>query len=520
MSQYLLGMDAGTTAFKGALFTVDKRLIATAQRDYTLNTPREGIVEFPADSYWELFCEITRELLEKADVKADDGLAVAISSQGETLICLDENGVPLGNAIVWLDNRAVKEADELRQRFGVEQIYNTTGQADMLATWPAAKILWIRKNQPQGFAKAAKYLLLEDYLLFRLTGRFAGEPNLWASSAMLNIHSGQWWMEMLDALEILPEQLPELRPCGSVLCEAAPEATAQTGLPIGALAVLGALDQTCNAVGCGLTRPGVVCETTGSCLAVSAVVDRFIPYHAGMQLTCQNHAVPGRYTILLWSQSAGMTLKWFAQKFYMEYERLEDAFDEINREAAQVEMGCDGLTMLPHLTGAANPEYDAFARGAFSGATLEHGRGHFARAIMEAVACMLRRNLEQLDAVGVGTNSVYCLGGGANSRLWLQIKADLTSKAMLPLRSQESACLGAAILAGVGAGVCESVDWIPQNQKNADRIVPEANQHAASEEAYQRYIALYNALKPFFAQNACRREESTYAETTNSGSVF
>ncbi|MDY3025918.1 MAG: FGGY-family carbohydrate kinase, partial [Candidatus Faecivicinus sp.] len=248
--------------------------------------------------------------------------------------------------------------------------------------------------------------------------------------------------------------------------------------------------------------------TTGSCLAVTAVVDRFIPYHPEMQLTCQNYAVPGRYAILLWSQSAGMTLKWFAQKFYSEYERLGDAFDQINREAEGVDTGCNGLTMLPHLTGAANPEYDAYARGAFSGATLEHGRGHFARAIMEAVACMLRRNLEQLDAVGVKTDSVYCLGGGVNSRLWLQIKADLTGKTMIPLRSQESACLGAAILAGVGAGEYESVDWIPEGRENAERIAPEVDQQSAGEEAYRRYIALYDALKPFFARNACERGEN------------
>lgn len=508
MNRYLLSLDAGTTSFKGALFTADRQLVATAQRDYTLCTPQEGIVEFPADSYWRLFCEITRELLKKVDAREGEVLSIAISSQGETLICLDEKGEPLGNAIVWLDNRAVGEADELRDRFGVEQVYNMTGQADMLATWPAAKILWLKKNRPAEFERTAKYLLLEDYLLFRLTGKFAGEPNLWASSAMLDIHTGQWWMEMLETLGISANQLPELRPCGSALCEIAPSAAAQTALPAGTLAVMGALDQTCNAVGCGLTRPGMVCETTGSCLAVTAVVDRFIPYHPEMQLTCQNYAVPGRYAILLWSQSAGMTLKWFAQKFYSEYERLGDAFDQINREAEGVDTGCNGLTMLPHLTGAANPEYDAYARGAFSGATLEHGRGHFARAIMEAVACMLRRNLEQLDAVGVKTDSVYCLGGGVNSRLWLQIKADLTGKTMIPLRSQESACLGAAILAGVGAGEYESVDWIPEGRENAERIAPEVDQQSAGEEAYRRYIALYDALKPFFARNACERGEN------------
>lgn len=502
MKRYLLGVDVGTTAFKGALFTEQRRLVAAAHRDYTLHTPRENIVEFPVDSYWGIFCEITRELMKKADVKDNEILSVAISSQGETLICLDENGKPLGDAIVWLDNRAVEEADELRMHFGVEQIYNISGQADMLATWPAAKILWMKKNRSKIFEQTSKFLLLEDYLLLRLTGKCVGEPNLWASSAMLDIHTGKWWLEMLDVLGITSERLPELRPCGSALCGITLAAAAETALPPGTMVAMGALDQTCNAIGCGLTRPGMVCETTGSCLAVTAVADSFVPYHSEMQITCQNHAIPGRYTILLWSQSAGMTLKWFAQKFYAEYDRLGDAFDQINREAEKVDMGCNGLTMLPHLTGAANPEYDACARGVFSGVTLEHGRGHFARAIMEAVACMVRRNLEQLDAVGAGSDTVYCLGGGANSRLWIQIKADIAGRKMIPLKMQESACLGAAILAGVGAGVFESVDWTPEAMEETAEILPEVEQHSVCEEVYRRYIALYDALEPFFARNA------------------
>ena len=223
--------------------------------------------------------------------------------------------------------------------------------------------------------------------------------------------------EMLDALGIASEQLPELLPCGTEVGTLTLAAAEGTGLPAKTMVVTGALDQTCNAIGCGLTRPGVICETTGSCLAVSAVLDRFVPYDAQRPITCQNHSVPGRYTVLLWSQSAGMTLKWFAKNFYPEYENLDEAFNQINLDGAQVPMGCGGLTMLPHLNGAANPEYDPAARGVFCGATLEHGRGHFARAILEAVACMLRRNLEQIDGMGIRYDEVFCMGGGAKSPL-------------------------------------------------------------------------------------------------------
>lgn len=504
MKCYLLGLDAGTTAFKAALFDDQKNQIAVARHDYTLSTPATDIVEFPADAYWDILCKLIRELLEKAQIDEMDIRGLALSSQGETLICLDESNRPLGSAIVWLDNRATVQAEALRSQFGREQVYTITGQADMLATWPAAKILWLRENRPDIFRLTKKYLLLEDYLLFRLTGKWVGEANLWASSAMLNIHTSQWWPDMLQALDISPNQLPQILPCGTAIGALTSEAMQATGLSENTLISTGALDQTCNAIGCGLSTPGMICETTGSCLAVSAVLDAFVPYQPNVQITCQNHALPGRYTVLLWSQSAGMTLKWFAKNFYPECAELEQAFTQINRDAASIDMGCNGLTMLPHLTGAANPEYDSYARGVFCGATLEHGRAHFARAIMEAVACMLRRNLDQLESIGIHFDRIFSMGGGANSPIWLKIKADITHKRIRPLRADESACLGAAILAGVGAGVYESIDWTPDTLYKNTEIQPEEREFIAGDNLYCRYMDLYDSLKNYFSSHTLK----------------
>lgn len=513
MKRYLLGLDAGTTAFKAALFDEHRNFIAVHQKDYTLLTPAQNFVEFPAESYWLIFCELIRELLSKTEISVCDIVALAISSQGETLICLDKENQPIGNAIVWLDNRATAQADALRSKFGIQEVYEQSGQADMLATWPAAKILWLKENRPEQYAETKTYLLLEDYLLLRLTGKLVGEPNLWASSTILNMHTACWWPEMLGTLGITAGQLPELLPCGTKVGTLTAEARQATGLSARTIVVTGALDQTCNTIGCGLTLPGMICETTGSCLAVSAVLDHFVHYDEKLPITCQNHAVPGRYTVLLWSQSAGMTLKWFAKQFYPDFKELDAAFDQINAEAAKVPMGCSGLTMLPHLTGAANPEYDAAARGVFSGVTLEHGRGHFARAVMEAVACMLRRNLEQIASMGIRFDEVFCMGGGAKSPLWLQIKADITGKAMRPLRSLESACLGAAILAGVGAEIYDSIDWKSDNLERSDRLAPDFQQKDECDALYLRYIRLYDALKGYFAENALQMRKEALEDT-------
>lgn len=502
MKCYLMGLDAGTTSFKGAIFDDARQPIAVHQIDYTLLTPGADIVEYPAEEYWEHLCELTRALLAKSGLRGIDITALAISSQGETLISLDENCQPIGNAIVWLDNRASQAADELKQEFGLRDVYEVSGQADMLATWPAAKILHLRRNAPDKFVRTRKFLLLEDYLLYRLTGRFVGEPNLWASSAMLNIHTSEFWQDMLDYIGISREQLPEILPCATPIGSISPCAAAQTGLGKDTLAVMGALDQTCNTIGAGLTLPGSVCETTGSCLAVSAITPNFAPWSADMPVTCQNHAVPGRYTVLLWSQSAGMVLKWFAKGFYPEHVGdLDAAFAHMNIDAASVTPGCEGLIMLPHLSGASNPEFDPYARGVFYGATLAHNRTHFTRAIMEAVSFMLRRNAEQLKSIGLDYDRMYCMGGGSKSPLWLSIKAAVTGLGMIPLLAQESGCLGAALLAGVGAGWYADIDSAASGLLvTGDELRPDASLKPLYDDVFAKYIGLYEALKPFFAR--------------------
>jgi len=502
MSRYLMGVDAGTTSFKGAIFDENRALIAVHQLDYTLLTPAADWVEYPAEEYWARFVELTHALLEKSGVAAKDIEALSISSQGETLIPLDRDGRPLGNAIVWLDNRAAREADDLRAALGRRAVYEYSGQADMLATWPAAKILWLRRNRPEQYANTKTYLLLEDWLFYRLTGRLVGEPNLWASSAMLNIHDARWQRGVLDEIGVGEDQLPQILPCGTPIGRLLPEAAGQTGLSEATLAVTGALDQTCNTIGAGITLPGSVCETTGSCLAVSATLPTFAAWREDQPITCQNHAVPGRYTVLLWSQSAGMVFKWFAKGFYPEFAGdLDAAFAQMNRDAASVPAGSEGLIMLPHLNGASNPEFDPHAKGVFFGATLQHSRAHFTRAIMEAVAFMLRRNSTQLASLGARFDRMYCMGGGSKSPLWLSIKASVTGCSMIPLSVRESGCLGAALLAGVGAGWYPDIDRAAEGLAlTGDEIAPDPSLRACYDDAFERYVSLYETLKPFFAR--------------------
>lgn len=505
MRKLLLGIDAGTTAFKAALFDEKMNALAAAQQDYQLQSREGNRVEFPAEEYFRVLCRCVRQLVEKIPSAAGEVCALALSCQGETLVCLDADGQPLGDAIVWLDGRAEAEADALRQRFGRRAVYEITGQSDMTATWPAAKLLWLRSHARERFARSRRFLLLEDYLLFRLTGQFVGEKNLWASSAMMNIHTGKWWAEMLAELGIDAKALPELAGSAAPIATLTPEAARATGLNPSVLVAAGALDQTCNLIGCGITRPGSVCESTGSCLAVSAVLDSPIPYDERRPVTCQNHAVPGRYTLLSWSQSAGMALKWCARELYRDAASLEEAYARINQEAENIPIGSDGIVALPYFAGTAFPEFDGNARAVFFGANLSHTRGHFAHAVMESVACMLRQNLNLLNAARIPVDRVFCMGGGANSPVWLQIKADIAQTRMVRLRATDSACRGAAALAGVAVGMFPSIDALPNAEISGAVYEPRPTPQAGL--VLQRYEELYAVLKPFFQKCASQNKE-------------
>lgn len=501
---YLLGIDAGTTSFKGVLFDENGRQIASAKQDYGLLMPGPDLVEFDAEEYWNICCSVVKSILSKTDTDLKNIKALSISSQGETLICVDKTGKPLRNAIVWLDNRSGREADIIRDSFGIEKVYNTTGQPEIVATWPATKILWLKRNEPELAGKTHKFLLLEDYLLYRLTGRYVSEKSLLCSSLLLDIHKGRWWKEMLDFIGISTDCLPEIKDSGEVAGVLTKQACSDTGLSGGTIAVMGALDQTAGMIGAGNIKPGMVSETTGTCLAICANIDEPLLFDPKVKVTCQYHAIPNKYYLLFWCQTAGVVLRWFKDNFYRLEEQAcsqsgESIFQLIDEEASKVSPGSEGLILLPHLSGAASPEYNPCAKGVFFGFTLMHTRPHFARSILEAIGYMLEKNIRILESLEVDIKAIHSLGGGAQSRLWNSIKADVTGKTVFTLKNDETACLGAAILAGVGAGVYDSIEAACMNAVEINgKAVPDPVNREIYKKAYIKYEQLYESLTGIF----------------------
>jgi len=428
----LLGIDIGTTSLKAAAFTESGEMLERYSEEYTLNTVGDT-VEFDAENY----IAMTKRAIEA--LKKYESAALACDTQGETLIVTDENGIPLRPAIVWLDNRAVAEADELREKFGEEAAYYVTGQAEITATWPAAKLLWIKKHEPEIFAKIRKIFMLGDFVNYRLTGNFTADRTLQSSTLYFDVNTGDWWDEMLDYIGITRDMLPNL-------CESGEKLGTYEGMTVGA----GALDQIAACVGTGVVGTGksIVSEMTGTVLAVCAESEKLPPYSTERFVPC-HWSVGGKYCLIMWSPTAGMTLKWFRDNFC---EGLD--FKQMDELAAAVPAGCEGLKMSPHLCGMTIPKSDPAARGSFEGIGLNHTRGHFIRAILEAVAVMLGQCVDCLDEKPA---ELRATGGGAMSPLWCQIKADTVGLPLSTIECSETACLGSAMLAGVAHGIYASV---------------------------------------------------------------
>lgn len=460
--KHLLGVDLGTTSMKMVLFDETGKELKTVSKTYTLQTHADR-VELDPEVYWTMFSQGYEEIRQAFSVDA-----LSIDTQCESLVVTDEQGKALYNTIVWLDNRATEEAEQINDRFGVKQVYEVTGQPEITATWPACKLLWLRKHEPQVFAQIKKVFLLEDYLLYRLTGEFVTEKTLQSSSLYLDIRNGTWWQEMLDFIGISPCQLPRLMDS----CE-------KIATVDGTVVVTGVMDQIAGAIGAGVVDASVVSEMTGTTMAIVAPTERFPAYQEGNKVPCHVN-YDGNYCLLTWTPTAGIALKWFKDNFCE-----GKSYDDLNVLAAAVPAGCDGLTFLPYLCGSIIPKYNPDARGAFLGLTMEHTRGHMVRGIFEAVAFMLQENL---DFLKVSCDQIRSMGGGAVSPLWCQIKADVTGKKIVTLKNAEAACLGSAIVAGVGAGVFESVKAASEKLVQTDReYVPSGTDYA---EAFARYLEL------------------------------
>ena len=497
MKDKILVLDYGTTSLKAALYDKDFNAMSVKSFEFTYDYPAPGFIEYDAETYitaaYKLFSEIVAE--HKC---GNEIAAVTVTGQAETLIPVDKDGNVLGKAIVWTDTRPTEEIEYLGKHIPADEYYSVTGISGLDPVIPLAKIMWIKKHQPERYENTYKFLMLHDFVIYRLSGVMTAEISVYACSGYVDIRKKEYSRKFLDIAGIDIDKLPTLSDPDLILGDLLPEACEAMGVDSAAV-VNGMLDQCASAIGAGNIVPGVVCETTGTVLAIAATLPDFKPENFPSPVIVLPHGLSGRYLALPYCPTAGMLLKWYKDAFLAkDIEECKasgkDIYVYINEKIEEKGAPIGELIALPHFNGYLSPISNPDAKGVLYGLSLDTDRFDVAHAIMEGISFLLRENVELLQKSGINADRIISLGGGAKSPLWLEMKADICKAKIVTMKNEESTSLGAALGAALAIGLLESEEEIHKYVavKNEYNSTPDRQQQYQVK--YEKYLDLNRRL--------------------------
>ncbi|MBI1293605.1 xylulokinase [bacterium] len=492
---YVIGIDSSTTATKALLIDETGAIVAVAATEYEYATPHPLWSEQDPDLWWHGTVQSIRSVLAASGIDPADVVGVGLTGQMHGLVLLDEAGQVLRPSILWNDQRTAAQCDEIRARLGKDRLIAVTGN-DALTGFTAPKILWVAQNEPEIYARARHILLPKDYVRFQLTGDYATDKAGAAGTILFDLAERDWSPAVLDALDIPADWLPPTHEGPAITGHINAAAAEATGLRAGTPVMAGGGDQAAGAVGTGAVSEGVVSLALGTSGVVFATTDKpFIEPEGRLHAFC--HSVPQKWHLMGVMLSAAGSLRWYRDTL-----APGTSYDDLLAPAVDITAGSEGLLFLPYLTGERTPHPDPLARGAFVGLTVRHTKAHMTRAVLEGVAFGLRDSFELMRNAGLGQiEQVRVAGGGARSPIWRQILADVFNTELVTVNTSEGAAYGAALLAAVGAGIWPDVESAcAATIQITGSTRPQPEQVAIYEAAYQRYGALYPALKAIFHQ--------------------
>ncbi len=457
----LVGLDVGTTGVKAVAVTRDGELVGSAEEDYPLSTPRPGWSEQDPEDW----LRASENALSRLDV---DPLRVGLSGQMHGLVCLDERDRVLRPAILWNDQRTGAECAEIEECVGIERLLSLTGNR-ALPGFTAPKLLWLRRHEPDVYARIRRITLPKDYVRLRLTGEWAIDAADASGTLLFDVARRSWSDEVLGALDIPREWLPPVH-----------ESTE----------IAGAGDQQAAALGVGVIGRGTVSVVLGTSGVVLAALPRYA-HDAQARVHAFCHAVPDTWEAMGVMLNAAGSLRWFRDAL-----APTSTFDELTTDADRWAPGAEGLTFLPYLQGERTPHADPDARGVFAGLSVRHDRGALIRSVLEGVAYGLRDSFELLKELGIDPTTGRVSGGGARSRLWLEIVASVLALPLERTAVEEGSAYGAALLAGVAEGVfTDAAEAVAACVRVHETVKPNLDWVPTYEEGYARFRELYPAIR-------------------------
>ena len=504
---YILGIDNGTSGTKTILCDESGRILADVTVEYPCYSPKPGWSEQDPNDWWNAAVDSSRKAIEKAGINGSEVVGIGLSGQMHGLVCLDKGGSVLRKALLWNDQRTVKECEEITKRAGglsklLEMVSNPA-----LTGFTAPKILWVRNNEPEIFEKIDMMLLPKDYIRYKLTGEYATEVSDASGTLLLDVKNRCWSKELLSKLDINIEKLPKVYESPEVSGKVSKKVAEMIGIPEGTPVAGGGGDQAAGAVGNGIVKTGIISAMMGTSGVVFAHADQVETDPQGRIHTfC--HAVPGKWHMMSCILAAGGSFQWFrntlgGEEVAKAKELGCDPYELLVADAEKVAPGSEGLYFLPYLTGERSPHNDPYARACFIGLTPRHTKAYMARAVMEGATYAMNDTVEIMRELGVESSQIRLSGGGARSPMWAQMQADIYGCTTALTSSTAGSAYGAMILGGVGAGVWSSV---PEACEAVIKVTNTTEPNSEVAKIYRKlhpmYKKLYLTLKDNFKEMA------------------
>lgn len=487
MNSLLLGIDIGTSSCKAALFEPDGTVAAQKSGEYNVFYPQAGWAEQNPDDWWKTICSSIKSMLDQNNINPSRIVSVGVAGQSWSAIPLSKDGKCLCNTPIWMDTRSDSVCMELDRNIGADKIFNICGNP-LKPAYTLPKILWYKQNMPEVYTKTDKILSSNGYITYMLTGNISQDISQAYGYHCFDIRYGKWDDMLCTGMGIKKSLLPDIVPCHAIIGKVTNEAAKACGLSAGTPVVAGGLDAACGTLGAGVINSGETQEQGGQAGGMSICTDSYI---ADPRLILSYHVVPDKWLLQGGTVGGGGVVKWLNSKLWPDF-----SYRDIDEECAKTPEGSDGLIFLPYMAGERSPIWNAKAKGVFYGLDFTKTRGHIIRSALEGVAYALRHNLEAAEQAGAKVERLRAMGGSANSRIWTQIKADISGKPIEVPASDTATTLGAAMLAGAAIGIYRDFNEAAARCVKITRShEPNYDNKAVYDADYKKYLLLYENLK-------------------------
>lgn len=501
---YFAGIDSGTTGVIVAIYDENGNNVSSGYSEYTTIHPHPGWIDQDMHELWDGIIKASKKATNDFPGNIKDIVSIGISSQRGSFVPIDENWEPLRNSIVWSDSRATKEADWIRDNIGQDKYYRISGQ-NVSSLWVYPKLIWLKNNEANIYNKAWKIVNGQEWILNRLgADKACTVPSALNYNGMFNIQTLDWSKELMNKAELDMDKLLPISHEQEAVGSLSKKAAELTGFAEGTVLSPGGGDQQCAAVGSGVNREGMAELSMGTAAVMVAQLDKNPNMEENLEsgIMFGSHAIPNKWDMEGTAHSAGMALKWWRDTFGQPEKEFGEKlginpYDLITLQASKAPIGCSGLIFFPFFNSQGTPYYHDNARGGMIGLTQVHDRAHTARAVLEGVIYELRMAVEAMEkTLGRPFDTIRITGGGAKSKFWSQMQADIYGRPVERLKVSECAALGAAILGGVGSGVLENIDTaIDKMVHTHGTIEPNIKNHKIYTDFYKMFEKTFLALK-------------------------